>query len=386
MTAPLKIKPVREAGYLLGNSVRLIKGGLEYFNLMEELIDRATTVIYLQTYIFEADETGKRIINALIRAAKRKVKVFILLDGYASQGLPYWVMESFHNINILFNWFHPLFRGKHFYLGRRLHHKILAVDGKIVLTGGLNISDRYNDTVHHKAWLDYAILAEGQIGKEVQTICERKSTFQFEFKTGYVSHDTQCKVRPRINDSINGKQQIWNSYMEMFRKAKSHILIMSPYFMPGKTFRNKMKEAAQRGVQVRIILGRKSDVMLARYAEQFLYPWLLNNNIEIYEYQENILHGKIATYDSKWVTLGSYNVNNISAYASVEFNLDVENEVFAQECQAELTDIIEHHCEQITLERYQERVHWWNRFLFHAAYHFIRMILFIFTGRVRNGD
>src|ERR1700759_3986138 len=140
-----KKKPRATAGYTHHNKVRLIHGGKEYFSTLLQLIDQARSTVHLQTYIFENDETGQLVSDALIRAASRKVQVFILLDGYASQDLPKHLLHKWKEAGIHFRWFWPLFRSRKFYLGRRLHHKVAVVDATWGMAGGVNISNRYND-------------------------------------------------------------------------------------------------------------------------------------------------------------------------------------------------------------------------------------------------
>ncbi len=381
------------AGYYHQNSVELVKGGKDYFNLLESMIEQARQSIYLQTYIFESDQTGQRIAGALIRAAIRKVNVAVLVDGYASQHLPDWLTESMRSAGVKLDRFQPLLKSKKFYFGRRLHHKVVVVDSCKALVGGLNISDRYNDTDTHRAWLDWAVCVEGDAVALIQRICQRRSKILWPSSKnglpaphGDSDHNAAMKVRVRINDWVNRKMQVFNSYMEMFRKAESHIIIMSPYFMPGYAFRKKLSDAVKRGVNVSVILGSKSDVKIARYAEQYLYPWLLRNNITIYEYQQNVLHGKLATYDNKWVTVGSYNTNNISAYASVELNLDIDDGNFASNVQSELMRIMNVDCVQITLAQYEKRASLFQRFLQRSAYDIIRILFFAFTFYFRQRD
>jgi cardiolipin synthase len=100
-------------------------------------------------------------------------------------------------------------------------------------------------------------------------------------------------------------------------------------FFTGRTFRKKISRAVKRGVAVKVILAGTSDIKVAKHAERFLYDWLLKNNVEIYEYQETVLHAKVATYDGHFTTIGSYNVNNISAYASLELNMEIRDNEFA---------------------------------------------------------
>lgn len=122
-----------------------------------------------------------------------------------------------------------------------------------------------------------------------------------------------------------------------------------------------------------------SDVAVAKYSERYMYRWLLRNKIEIYEYQKNILHGKMAVCDGQWLTLGSYNVNNISAYASIELNLDVHNSEFARQAEQKIEMIIQNDCKKITDEEYRSQDTLWNQFLQRSAYDIFRLLLFLFT-------
>src|ERR1700721_797351 len=129
-------------GYTLHNKVRLIHGGADYFSTLAQLIDKATNTIPLQTYIFDGDETGQLVSAALLRAASRQIQIFILLDGYASQHLSPGIINSWKAAGIHFRWFWPLFKSRHFYLGRRMHHKVVVADASFGMAGGVNISDR----------------------------------------------------------------------------------------------------------------------------------------------------------------------------------------------------------------------------------------------------
>src|SRR5205085_9537395 len=96
-----------------------------------------------------------------------------------------------------------------------------------------------------------------------------------------------------------------------------------------------------------------SDVKVAKYAERFMYDWLLRYKIELYEYQPCVLHGKVAVCDANWMTIGSYNINDISAYASIELNMNVNNEAFAKKTEDTLLKIAETDCVRVTKEYYK---------------------------------
>src|SRR5579872_1914403 len=115
---PTRRTPRLLAGYTHHNKVRLIRGGADFFSTLVQLIDAATNTIHLQTYIFDGDETGQLVSAALLRAAARSVRIFILLDGYASQHLPHEMVSTWKTAGIRFRWFAPLLRSRHFYLGR----------------------------------------------------------------------------------------------------------------------------------------------------------------------------------------------------------------------------------------------------------------------------
>ncbi|HWB91012.1 MAG TPA: phospholipase D-like domain-containing protein [Puia sp.] len=388
-----KKPPKLLAGYSHHNKVRLVHGGKDYFTTIIELIDGASSLIHLQTYIFDGDETGQIVSAALLRAAARRVQIFILLDGYASQHLSRQIIDQWKTAGIHFRWFWPLFKSRHFYLGRRMHHKVIVVDAARGMAGGINISDRYNDIGDQKAWLDRALLVEGQAAMTLHLICRdvwtkaywktpvRKE--KFPWLPTYTPQE-ECMVRVRRNDWVMGKNQISRSYAEMFRQAQSRITVLSAYFLPGKLLRKYMVQAAERGVVIKIIVGSVSDVRISRLGEQYMYRWLFRNNMQVYEYQDTVLHGKMAAYDGIWMTGGSYNVNRISAYASVELNMDVRHPVFATQVEDELEGIIRDHCKRIVPEEYFRHVSLWKRFRQRLAYETIRLIFFLFTFYFRQ--
>ena len=388
-----KKTPKLLAGYTHHNKVRLVHGGAEYFATIVELIDGARFTLHLQTYIFDADETGKLVSAALLRAAGRKVDIFVLLDGYASQHLSRNMIEEWKAAGIHFRWFWPLFKSRHFYLGRRMHHKVIVVDAARGMAGGVNISDRYNDIGGQKAWLDRALLVEGQAALKLHLVCQdmwakaywkaKPQKEDFPHLPAYIP-ENECMVRVRRNDWVMRKNEISRSYAEMFRNAKSHVIVLSAYFLPGKILRKYMVQAANRGVAIKIIVGSISDVRISRLGEQFMYRWLFRNNMEVYEYQETVLHGKLATYDGVWMTDGSYNVNRISAYASVELNMDVRDPVFATKVEEELEEIIRDHCKRIVPAEYFHGVGLFQRFKQRLAYQVIRVIFFLFTFYFRQ--
>jgi cardiolipin synthase A/B len=374
--------------YTAYNTVQLVRGGKEYFRLLEEIINGARHTFHLQTYIYDEDETGLQVAAALKNAVQRGVKVYLLLDGYASQGLSKEFVHDLINAGVNFRWFEPVLKSRHFYFGRRLHHKVAVADACYSLVGGINISNKYNDMEDQPAWLDWAVLSKGEVSEQLHRICVRvwnrsdwnpqKRSIRDVVPENKLPED-ECFVRVRVNDWVRGRNQISRTYLEMLRSAKERVTIMSSYFLPGRAIKRHLAAAVRRGVKVKLIIAGRSDVVLAKQAERYMYAWLFRHGIEVYEYKKNVLHGKISTYDGKFVTVGSYNLNNISAFASVELNLDIMNPAFAQKAEESFQYIIDTDCEKVVEEEFEHRNHLLLQLWQWTCYQLIQVSFFLFT-------
>ena len=379
-------KHTHDSAYSENNVVSLYRSGKPFFDLLLQLINEARHCIQLQTYILEEDETGKIISEALKKAASRGVKISLLVDGYASQNLSSGFIKSLTRSGIKFRKFEPILRSKKLYFGRRLHHKLLVVDTYNAVVTGINISNKYNDFAGTTGWLDWAVYVRGEIAEQLDTICTKlyyKNAERLTFgraKFDFSERAGNTKVRIRRNDWVNRYMEITESYVEMFKTAKDYIYLMSPYFLPGHILQKAIAEAADRGVRIKLILPGISDVQMAKLAERYMYRWLLKfKTVDIYEYQPKVLHGKMATYDGVWVTVGSYNVNNISAYASVELNLDINDKHFANETETKLERIIKLDCIKVDEKYYLQKTNFFKLFIQRSCYEIIKIMLYLFT-------
>lgn len=387
-------RPTSNKGFTRQNNVRLIRGGAGYFNELIRLIGNAKESIHLQTYIYDDDETGKQVATALKEAVQRKVEVYLMADGYASQAMSKSFIDELKSAGIHFRFFEPLFKSQGFYFGRRMHHKVVVADAKYAMVGGVNISNRYNDMPGHPAWLDFALHVEGEVVKELCVLCW-KSWKGYPMNMGITPceekqphfdllPEERSKVRMRRNDWVRRKNQISSTYVEILRTSRSEVTILCSYFLPSGFIRRQMVNAIKRGVNIRVVAAGVSDVKVAKNAERWLYDWLLRNGIELYEYQKNVLHGKMAVCDDQWTTIGSYNINNISAYASIELNLDVRDTSFAKKTRQTLQEIIEGDCIRITSEQHQRTTNVFRQFVRWASYQFIRSLFYLSTFYFRH--
>lgn len=266
---------------------------------------------------------------------------------------------------------------------------MVVVDSMFALVGGVNISNRYNDMPGAPAWLDFALYAEGEIAQQLCVLCWKSwKSYPRKMKLTpcekHLPHfripkENCSAVRMRRNDWVRQKFEIAATYIDMFRKSKSEITILSSYFLPGKIIRKELAIAAARGVHVRVIAAGSSDVMLAKYAERWLYDWLLRKGVRLFEFQKNVLHGKLAVCDDEWMTIGSYNINNISTYASIELNLDVRDTGFTKQTRIMLDEIIRNDCIEITHESHLKTKNIFKQFARWVSYQLIRLVFYLFT-------
>jgi cardiolipin synthase len=256
-----------------------------------------------------------------------------------------------------------------------------VVDETKALVGGVNLANRYNDMNGTPAWLDYSLYVEGGAAQKVFNYCHAQWTGKNEHPQALIKNTQKenCSVRVRFNDWVKGKNEIWKTYFNWFNLAEESITIMCSYFLPGRVLRKRLGLAAKRGVKVKLILAGPSDVMLAKYAERYLYRWMLRNGIEIYEYQPAVLHAKMMVVDDHWVTIGSFNVNNVSAYASLEMNFDVRNKPFASSVQQMMNTIIKNDCIQVTKKSPVFNTTFFRKFIQKSSYEIIRVVLNLST-------
>jgi len=365
------------------DNIVLVHSGEDYFLRLRNIISKAQNEIHLQSYIFENDTTGLEIAEALKEAANRKVKVYVLLDGYGSSKLPKKFLENLKQNGINIRFFSPFFSKNNFYIGRRLHHKVVVVDGEIVLIGGINIANKYRGSNTEHPWLDYAVQIEGaSIGEPLQQLCKdiylkkirtNKEIIQCNF---YNTNETFVKILR--NDWLKQKNEICNSYINALQKADKEVIILGSYYLPGRRLSNALKSAAKRGIKVRIILSGVSDLPIVMRATHYLYSSLLKQGIELFEWKKSVLHGKLATIDKGWATIGSFNLNHLSSYGSIEMNVEINSAEFSKNLSVHLINVLQQ-CDNITLESLRTSNGVFTKLINWLAYRLIRIVLIIVT-------
>ncbi len=369
--------------YKGGHSIQLLRSGENFFASCEKAIDDSKKYIHFQTYIVDDDETGRRIVNALIRAAKRGVRVYFLLDAYGGNSFSKELINKVEQAGILFRMFSPALISKGFQFSLRLHHKVLLIDGFTAIIGGMNIADRYHGRKDSKEWLDFAILIRGPECAHVLFILKglwnkafiSKKERSSETMHHPVHYAENVRLKVIQNNWYRNKIEILKSYRSAIKHAQNRMTIFASYFLPGRNERRLLRNASRRGVDIKIVLSAESDAPVFKRATNFLYDFILRNNITIYEYLPSNLHAKVATVDGKWSTIGSYNLNHLSDYGSIEMNADVLDKQFAEKFEEILLEVISKDCRQVTFEDYIHRKTWFFQITDWFSYQMIRILM-----------
>ena len=378
--------------YKSGHSIELLRSGKQYFQRCVDEIDKAVHYIHFQTYIVDDDDIGKRFVSALIRAANRGVRVYFLLDAYGGSSFSKDLLNKVEEAGILFRKFSPAFITKGFQLSLRLHHKVLLVDGEVAIVGGMNVADRYHGRADLKEWLDFAILIKGPECSHILFILKgiwNKTFISRRERSGETHHnlmnyDDNIKVRVLQNNWFRNKIEILKSYRSALKHSRKRMIIFASYFLPGRNERKLLRNASRRGVDIKIVLSAESDAPMFKRATNFLYDFILRNNIKIYEYMPSNLHAKVATVDGSWSTIGSYNLNHLSDYGSIEMNANILDDPFAEKFEELLLEIIRNDCRQVTFEEYTHRKTWIFQLSDWVSYQMIRImmrLMFLLTAK-----
>ncbi len=352
-----------------GNDIQLLETGKEFFPALIEAIRSAKQEIFLETYIYAEDTSGKAVANALRAAARRGVKTHVLLDGFGSNQLSRTFIATLEKDGVQVLFFRAQKeKGFPLKLLRRLHRKIALIDNDIAFVGGINIQDDFSPTPLPYPRLDYAVSIQGpllaSIRKEVNRMWrmvslralkgKRYAPYRWDVVPLSQGHMRAALV---VRDNFLHRKDIEEAYLDAIDLAKESIIIANAYFLPGRKFRHALKNAARRGVNVKLLMQGQIEYFWAYYASHALYRELVESKIEIYDYLLSFMHGKAAVIDYHWATVGSSNIEPLSFFHAREANIVVEDEGFTRDLRRRLLNAIELGSMAISMESLKHG-HW----------------------------
>ena len=372
-------------------SEHVFTDGNSHFQALLKDIKQAKTSIELETYIFQKDSIGKIIAQALSTAAKHGVKVRVMVDG---AGTPFWggaFTRALEKAGVQTRVFHPFpwqlwhwsrskvkapLLLKSIYLllkiNSRNHRKVCLIDKKTVFIGSFNISQCHlsNEAGGHN-WRDTSIRLSGTYFEELSNA----------FESAWSHRPIKERVRDafrhvkrhsviRLNHTRHRRRILYKNLLRRMRLCQHRIWITNAYFVPDNFLLRKLKDAAKNGVDVRILLPKKSDVMMMPWTSSTFYYTLLKSGVRIFEYLPSMLHAKSLILDD-WMLIGSSNLNHRSLLHDLEIDVNVSSAKSKHHLSQQFLQDLKH-AKEIKLDdikdlrpRYQR---WFGRLLLYFKY------------------
>lgn len=386
-----------------GNAIDLLHNGSEFFPALCEAIDGAQRMVHLETYIFNLDETGRQVLDALRRACRRGVRVRVVIDGFGSFQHSGAIVRELTEAGATCRVYRPRpdwstrYRITLRHL-RRLHRKTAIVDDTIGFVGGINILDDYVDVPDDgkgpKPRFDFAVRLRGPIVLDLvraqsalwlrmawrrrddwDAFHERLARW-IKWRRARTPEQQfapagSVKAALVLRDNVRFRQKIERVYLNAMASARDEILIANAYFFPGRRIRAALESAVKRGVKVTLMLQGRPEYRMQYRASRYMYDQLVAQGMRLYEYQPSYLHAKVAVID-RCAMVGSANLDPFSSLLAREANVWIQDAAFARHLKDVLNAELDSSCSQITPQNLQRR-NPFQRFLDAVSYRALRM-------------
>ena len=379
-----------------GHDVALLENGVQLFPALCTAFDAATRSIHVEMYIFRLDSAGKQLLHHLMLAAKRGLKVRVVIDGYGSAAEDETIAQALRSVGGQCRIYRPepkhfTFKSFDFMRLRRLHRKIVVVDESVGFVGGINFEDDYSTADPAvratDARFDYAVRVTGPIVLELTEAIDllwlrlnksrplhlkhlRTRLRHFKRHMASLNAASDSRSAPPLNtpavttvnmrtavilrDNLRYRRTIEQSYLFHIAAAKNEIVIANAYFLPGGKLRRTLIDAAKRGVKVRLLLQGKIEYHMQYHATRWIYDLFLHEGIEIYEYLPSFLHAKVAVIDGVSI-VGSSNLDPFSLLLAREANVLVDDAGFTLQLRQSLENAMTRGSRIVELSLYGHR-------------------------------
>ncbi len=406
-----------------GHQITLLQGSAQYFAALARAMDAAQHVVRMESYIFDTTASGQEVAAALVRAAQRGLRVYLLVDGVGTEHLSKEWQARFTKNNVQWRVYKPL--GSFGLLipsrWRRLHRKLCVIDAgtpqALGFCGGINILDDFHDPNHgalKEPRFDFAVQVSGPLLEQIDSALQRLwqsldsfyllKTKQLTQAVGSWVSERSRLIRPSVlaesallettalaarahivfRDNLRFRNRIEKAYLKAIGGASQEVIIANAYFLPGGKLRKALLAAAKRGVRVQLLLQGRYEYFMQYHAARPVYAQLLAAGIEIHEYEASFLHAKVAVVDAyssrAWATVGSSNLDPLSLLLAREANVVVHDTVFATELRDRLAQAIEQGGKKVDAKVFANRS-LYKRFLDRVAFALMRLALSVTGNR-----
>jgi cardiolipin synthase len=335
----------RESGW---DSEQIYCDGDEYFSAVLSSIESARESVFVESYIFDSDTLGKRLVDALQAARGRGVEVRVLIDGVGSANFISRSLSAVRRSGLEIRVHHPLpwqivpnflfakglglraFLRVFSLANSRNHRKLIVIDGQMAFVGSLNVSEVHlAEVLNSHSWHDVGVRLQGELCSLLNLIFQK--TWNKSWRStasGFLKPQLPLRLRLPIpespfiirNDGRKLRHQALSERLQMIRGARRRVWIANAYFVPGGQLLRSLMAAARRGVDVRILLPQISDVHFMPWVSRAFYESLIRHGVRVYEYTPRVLHAKVMlTDETAWI--GSSNLNHRSLLHDLELDV-----------------------------------------------------------------
>lgn len=331
------VESVTESPLTKGNKVTLLADGPAAYAAMFKAIQNAKDHINLETFIIEDDEVGRKFADLLLQKQAQGVQVNLIFDSVGSFSTPAAFFQRLRDGGIQvveFNPVNPFKAHGHWLLAHPDHRKILIIDGKVAIAGGINISSVYSSSLSARRevkgaplpWRDTDVQIEGPAVAEFQKLFfdtwQKQNGPELSGRNYFPELKEVGDALVRVVGSTPGQDNriTFIVYVSAITFAEHSVHLTNAYFIPDDQILDAFTDAARRGVDVKIIVPSKTDSNLALHAQRYNYSELLKAGVKIYERRNALLHAKTAVIDGVWSTVGSTNMDFWSFLSDDEVN------------------------------------------------------------------
>ncbi len=312
------------------NALQLYGYGRDLYDAMFEAIDSAQESIYLETFIWKDDEVGWEFKNRLAKKAAQGVKVYVIFDSFGNLVVPHAFKSFPSDIHVLK--YQSIHRPWHILDPRRYaldHRKLLIVDGAVAFIGGYNIGSLYATQ-----WRDTHLRLRGPAAADIAhsfiDFWNRAYPARKRITQRYARH-----FDPLItlwgNDGMRLTFPIRDMYIEAIDRAEHRILLTNAYFVPDHILLGALKEAARRGVDVRVLVPWRSNHIVTDWVSRGYFTECLSAGIRVFGYPYTMIHAKTCTIDGQWSTIGTANLDRLSSIGNFEINVEIYSAELARQ-------------------------------------------------------
>lgn len=339
-------------------------------------IDRAKEYVFFQFFKFENDPLGVEIQEALINKAQDGVPVYVIYDAFPGAIVDHSFFREMQFYGVEVHRYNPVLPLPSAYSNNRNHRKIVLIDGKIGYIGGMNIAHRYLTGVHDGDWRDTHLRITGTACHDLQQVFlddwrKLSSAADIDLPTLYLGKADATSVSPTqpakgaqpaqsavqiiASDPQECTPPILHAMIQMADSATKYLYIQSPYFLPPKSLQTALCHAAQRGVDVRLMIPERGDrsIFISYASRSYLKP-LLEAGVKVYFHTYGFIHAKAWVVDDKIATVGSSNIDFRSFTQSSEVNAFIYDTAFAQQMR-QIFEQDMRHCHLIPQDWWQQR-------------------------------